>query len=65
MDYSKLIVSLILRLPYRAPLAMVPHLLPQHNGVDPSFREGPARKNLLIGRPSSFSYPCPKGTVSK
>jgi hypothetical protein len=39
LDYSKLIVSLIIRLPYRAPYI--------HNGGDSSFREGPARKNLL------------------
>ena len=75
-DSSKLILSLILRLPYRAPLANEPHLLPQRNGDEPPLLphlRGRARKYRLIGGPgsdrvssiSSFSYSCPKDTVSK
>ena len=70
----KIILSLILLLPYRAPLANVPHLLPHRNGDEPPLlphlRERDL-KYLLIGASakvssiSSFSYSCPKDTVNK
>ena len=68
-DSSKLILS-----PYRAPLAGAPHLLPQFNADETPLLphlKGRALKYRLIGASvkvssiSSFSYSCPKDTVSK